>query len=83
MWFPITELISKELHFYGLDPTSQYCFSVWHSVSILDGADMVPANSHQAIVVSMLVFLSEFVHAHILGTIGVVLHALNHKSAKF
>jgi hypothetical protein len=57
--------------------------SVWHSVSILDGADMVPVTSHQAIVVSCLVFLSEFIHAHILGTIGVVLHALNHKSAKF
>jgi hypothetical protein len=52
-------------------------------VSILDGADMVPANGHQAIVVSVLVVLSEFIHAHILGTIEVVLIALNRKSAKF
>jgi hypothetical protein len=34
-------------------------------------------------VVSLLVFFSEFIHAHILGTIGVVLSALNHKSKKF
>jgi hypothetical protein len=52
-------------------------------VEILDGADMVPGNIHQAIVVSILVIFSEFIHAHILGTMGVVLHALNHKSSKF
>jgi hypothetical protein len=56
---------------------------MWHSVSILDGADMVPATDHQAIVVSILVIVSEFIHAHILGTIGVVLQALSYKSAKF
>ncbi|TNV87375.1 hypothetical protein FGO68_gene10041 [Halteria grandinella] len=44
---------------------------------------MVPATSHQAIVVSILVILSEFIHAHILGTIEVVLLALNRKSSKF
>lgn len=52
-------------------------------MSILDGADMVPATGLQAIVVSILVILSEFIHAHILGTIEVVLLALNRKSAKF
>jgi hypothetical protein len=82
-WYPIPDLIKNQYHFYQESVGYLYCFSVWHSVSILDGADMVPANSHQAIVVSLLVFLSEFVHAHILGTIGVVLHALNHKSTKF
>jgi hypothetical protein len=56
---------------------------VWHSVEILDGADMVPANFHQALVVSLLVIVSEFIHAHILGTISVVLSALNHKSHRF
>jgi hypothetical protein len=34
---------------------------------------MVPATSHQAVVVSILVILSEFIHAHILGTIGVMI----------
>jgi hypothetical protein len=83
MWYPIVDLIIESTHFYDEGPLYLYCFSIWHSVSILDGADMVPANAHQAIVVSFLVFSSEFVHAHILGTIGVVLHALNHKSTKF
>jgi hypothetical protein len=44
---------------------------------------MVPANSHQAIVVSLLVLISEFIHAHILGTMGVILEALSKKSMKF
>ena len=34
---------------------------------------MVPAAGHQAVVVSVLVLVSEFIHAHILGTIGVLL----------
>ena len=80
MWFPIPELISGSDHFYDHSATYTYCFSVWHSVSILDGADMVPATDHQAIVVSVLVILSEFIHAHILGTIGVVLSSLNRKA---
>lgn len=44
---------------------------------------MVPANSHQAIVVSVLVIISEFIHAHIIGTMDVVLHSLSSKSVHF
>ena len=44
---------------------------------------MVPSTDNQAIVVSFLVIMGEFVHAHILGTISVVLQSLNRKSAKF
>lgn len=83
MWYPLPDIIQGIHHFYDEDPLYQYCFSVWHSVSILDGDDMVPANAHQALVVSVLVILSEFIHAHILGTIGVVVSALSHKSTRF
>ena len=79
-WFPQVDLIKKDYTFYEHGIVFTYCFSVWHSVSILDGADMVPATAHQALVVSFLVFFSEFIHAHILGTIGVVLHSLARKS---
>ncbi len=44
---------------------------------------MVPANTHQAIVVSVLVIVSEFIHAHIIGTMDVVLHSLNSRSSQF
>jgi hypothetical protein len=44
---------------------------------------MVPANSHQAIVVSVLIIISEFIHAHIIGTMDVVLHSLSSKSTHF
>ncbi len=73
MWFPITDLIQDISTFYDYGITYTYCFSIWHSVSILDGADMVPANAHQAIVVSVLVIVSEFIHAHIIGTMEIVL----------
>lgn len=44
---------------------------------------MVPSNSHEAIVVSTLLILSEFIRAHILGTIGVFIQSLSRKSTKF
>jgi hypothetical protein len=44
---------------------------------------MVPANAHQAIVVSFLVLVSEFIHAHIIGTIDVVLQNLSKRSSDF
>jgi hypothetical protein len=83
MWFPLTDLIIGSTTFYEHGIVYTYCFSVWHSVSILDGADMVPANAHQAVVVSVLVIVSEFIHAHIIGTMDVVLHSLSHKSTMF
>lgn len=52
-------------------------------MSILEGIDMVPATDHQAITVSLLVIISEFIHANILGTIAVVIQMLSRKSAKF
>lgn len=45
-WFPIIDLIKKDYTFYEHGFYSTYCFSVFHSVSILDGDDMVPANGH-------------------------------------
>ena len=82
-WFPLIDLISGRVELYTNPLSYQYCFSVWHSVMILDGADMVPATDDQAIVVSILVILAEFVRANILGTIGVVITAINLKSTKF
>ena len=83
MWFPLTDIIIGATTFYDHGIVYTYCFSVWHSVSIFDGADMVPANAHQAVVVAVLVIVSEFIHAHIIGTMDVVLHSLSSKSTMF
>ena len=44
---------------------------------------MVPATDNQAAVVAILVIVSEFIHANILGTIGVVIQSLSRRSTKF
>jgi hypothetical protein len=80
MWLPILDLIEDIDNFYDHGITYTYCLSIYHSVSILDGAEMVPANAHQAIVVSVLVIVSEFIHAHIIGTMEIVLHNLSKRS---
>ena len=82
-WFPLTEIIEGKDNIYDNPISYTYCFSLWHSVSILEGADMVPATDHQAVIVSFLVIVSEFIHAHILGTMGVVIQQLSRKSSKF
>jgi hypothetical protein len=83
MWYPVPDLIMDIRTFYDHGITFTYCLSIYHSVSILDGAEMVPANAHQAIVVSILVIVSEFIHAHIIGTMEIVLHSLNRRSKEF
>ena len=82
-WFPIIDLIKSEFEFYHHGAVFTYCHSVWHSVSILNGDDLIPATAAQAIVASFLVFIGEFVHAHILGTISVVLTTMNRRANKF
>jgi hypothetical protein len=44
---------------------------------------MFPITSSQAIIVAILVICSEFIRAHILGTMSIVIHSLNRKSEKF
>ena len=83
MWYPVPDLIMDLRTFYDHGTVFCYCFSVYHSVSILDGAEMVPANPHQAIVLSVLVIVSEFIHAHIIGTMEIVLHSLNRRTREF
>lgn len=45
-WFPVPDLIMDIRTFYDHGITYTYCLSVYHSVSILDGGEMVPANAH-------------------------------------
>lgn len=45
-WYPIPDLIKNEFHFYDQGFYYTYCLSLYHSVSILDGAEMVPATGH-------------------------------------
>ena len=82
-WYPLTDLIEDHYTFYDSPVSTQYSFSLWHSVSILVAADMVPATESQAAIVSILVIISEFVHANILGTISVIIQSMSRKTAKF
>jgi len=82
-WYPLIDIIENSDYFYDHGFTFTYCFSLYHSVQLLDGADMIPATSSQAIIVALLVICSEFIRAHILGTMSIVIHSLNRKSAKF
>lgn len=81
-WFPLTDIIQRFTDFYDHPVYYTYCFSVWHSTSIMAGADMVPATALQAIITSILLLSSSFIDGSILGTINVVLQSLNRKSTK-
>lgn len=83
-WFPLEKILLNERHFYDDDVSVlyQYCFSVYHSVNILLGEEMLPVTSLQAIIVSFLLLMGEFIHAHIMGTIAVVLASMSRKQTK-
>jgi hypothetical protein len=57
-WFPKSDIPLNSQLFYDKGVTYTYCFSFWLSVKILDGADLVPTNPQQAIVVSILIIFS-------------------------
>ncbi len=61
----------------------QYIFSLYFSVNILLGEEMLPVTSAQAVLVSIALLVGEFIHAHIMGTIAVVMHSMSRKTTKF
>jgi hypothetical protein len=84
-WYPLNEILLDHRVIYD-DKVSilyQYTFSVYHSVNLLLGDEMLPVTQLQAIVVSFVLLLGEFVHAHIMGTIAVVLASMSRKQTKF
>jgi hypothetical protein len=52
-------------------------------VNILLGEEMLPVTSAQAILLSIALLVGEFIHAHIMGTIAVVLQSMSRKTTKF
>lgn len=84
IWFPLEKVLLNQRYFYDDDVTVlyQYCFSLYSSVNILLGEEMMPVTSLQAVILSFALLAGEFIHAHIMGTIAVVLGSMNRKSAK-
>lgn len=60
----------------------KYCFSLYHSVNILLGEEMVPVTEVQAVILSFGLLVGEFIHAHIMGTIAVVLASMSRRTSK-
>lgn len=86
-WHPFEYYLVDDHHdFYNKEETGlvyQYTFSVYHSVNILLGEELLPVTSIQAIVASIALLMGEFIHAHIMGTIAVVLQSMSRKTTKF
>jgi hypothetical protein len=47
------------------------------------GEEMLPVTQLQAIIASIALLMGEFIHAHIMGTIAVVLSSMSRKTTKF
>lgn len=44
-WYPLIDVIEGSEEFYDHGFAFTYCFSLWHSVQLLDGDDMIPATT--------------------------------------
>lgn len=81
MWYPLADILLDHRKLYNEDTSFlyKYCFSIYHSVNILLGEEMMPVNELQAIILSVVLLFGEFIHAHIMGTIAVVLASMNRR----
>jgi len=44
-WYPLSDLVIDSYYFYDNGFTHTYCFSLYHSVQLLAGADLFPFTS--------------------------------------
>ena len=81
MWYPLADILLDHRKLYNEDTSFlyKYCFSIYHSVNILLGEEMMPVNELQAIILSVVLLFDEFIHAHIMGTIAVVLASMSRR----
>ncbi len=81
MWYPLADILLDHRKLYNEDTSFlyKYCFSIYHSVNILLGEEMMPVNELQAIILSVVLLFGEFIHAHIMGTIAVVLASMSRR----
>jgi hypothetical protein len=84
VWFPLEKVLLDQRYLYdeNVSIMYQYCSSIYSSVNILLGEEMMPATQYQALILAVALLMGEFIHAHIMGTIAVVLGSMNRKSTK-
>jgi hypothetical protein len=63
VWYPLADILLDHRKLYNEDTSFlyKYCFSIYHSVNILLGEEMMPVNELQAIILSVVLLFGEFI----------------------
>ena len=82
-WSPPFDEAKDETELYQESAFYQYITSLYYSVLLLAGNDMLPQGSVQIIFSTIMIFAAAIINANIFGNIAVLLQQIYRKSFKF
>lgn len=82
-WRPPLDEYSEDTQIYTDGPYMQYLISIYYSVLLLAGNDMLPQGSIQIIFSTVMIFAAAIINANIFGNIAVLLQQMYRKSSNF
>ena len=83
VWVPPLDANTLQTDLYFSSAIIQYWTSLYHSILMLWGNDIMPKGWYQLIFVSIAIFFGAIVNANIFGNIAVVYQSLNRKASNF
>lgn len=81
-WMPPFE-DNSGVHLYDEGNLYQYCTSLYYTVLLLTGNDLMPQSTLQIAFLTVLLLAAAIINANIFGNIAVLLQQLNRKTANF
>ncbi|CAI2361263.1 unnamed protein product [Moneuplotes crassus] len=82
-WIPPYDENNENSDIYESGSFSQYLTSIYYSILLLAGNDMMPQGEQQIIFLSIALFAAAIINANIFGNIAVLLQQIYRKSAQF
>lgn len=82
-WFPPLDENSGVTDIYTASSVTQYITSLYYSVLLLAGNDMLPQGNIQVIFTTIMIFAASIINANIFGNIAVLLQQIYRKTSLF
>jgi heme/copper-type cytochrome/quinol oxidase subunit 4 len=82
-WIPPLDTITPGTDLYTRDITYQYLMSIFYSVEMLVGGDILPVGTFQVFWVSMFIFIGAIINASLFGELASLYAVLNRRATIF
>ena len=82
-WRPPLHFVDVSFDLYEADFSHKYWISIYHSVLLLTGNDIIPRGTFQVTFVAMAITCGAIINANIFGNMALIISDLNRKSSEF